>query len=61
MSAAGDQYLLRKREELIRAALCYGNQQSKTKVDKPLEAITTFKPFTVRELEFEVWDTRNAK
>ena len=25
MSAAGDQYLARKREELIKAALCFGN------------------------------------
>lgn len=61
MSAAGDQYLLRKREELVRAALCFGNPQAKFKVDKPLEALTTFKPFTVRELEFEVWDTKHAK
>lgn len=61
MSAAGDQYLLRKREELIKSALCYGNTASKVKVDKPLESMTTFRPFTVRELDFEVWDTKNAK
>jgi hypothetical protein len=31
------------------------------KVNKPLEAMTTFKPFTVRELEYEVWDTSKSK
>lgn len=45
----------------MRAALCYGNPQAKIKADKPIEALTSFKPFTVRELEFEVWDTKNAK
>ena len=30
-------------------------------MDKPIEMLTTFKPFTVRELEYEVWDTSQAK
>jgi hypothetical protein len=60
-SAAGDQYLLRKREELIKAALRYGNPNAKVKADKPIESLTSFKPFTVRELEFEVWDTQQSK
>lgn len=53
--------MARKREELIRAALCYGNPQAKFKADRPLEALTTFKPFTVRELEFEVYNSRSNK
>ena len=60
-SAVGDQYLMRKREELLRSALRFGNTQAKQKADKPIEMLTTFKPFTVRELEFEVWDTSKAK
>lgn len=41
-SAIGDQYLSRKREELIKAALRYNNPKAKQKVDKPLEALTSF-------------------
>ena len=31
------------------------------KVDKPIETMTSFKPFTVRELDFEVWDDHSTK
>lgn len=48
---------MRKREDLIKSALRFGSSNPKTRFDQPLEALTTFKPFTVRELEFEVWDT----
>lgn len=60
-SACGDQYLLRKREDLIVSALRFGQAQYKTKVTQPLEALTAFKPFSVREMEFEVWETSQAK
>ena len=52
---------MRKREELLRSALRFGNPSAKVKVDKPIEAMTSFKPFTVRELDFEVWDSSQAK
>jgi hypothetical protein len=55
-SATGDQYLFRKREDLVRSALRFGNPTAKVKVERPLEALTAFKPFTVRELEYDVWD-----
>mmetsp|Transcript_22870 Transcript_22870/g.22134 ORF Transcript_22870/g.22134 Transcript_22870/m.22134 type:complete len:327 (+) Transcript_22870:1169-2149(+) len=60
-SASGDQYLVRKREELIQSALRYGQPAAKIRVNQPLENLTSFKPFTVRELEFEIWDTQKAK
>lgn len=59
-SAAGDQYLMRKREELIKSALRYGNPQAKVKVDKPVESMTAFRPFTVKELDYDVWDTTTS-
>jgi len=31
------------------------------KIDKPVESLSTFRPFTVREMDFEVWDTSQAK
>jgi hypothetical protein len=52
---------MRKREELIKSALRFGNPQAKVKVDRPIETLTAFKPFTVRELDFEVWDSSEAK
>ena len=45
----------------MRAALRFGNPNAKTKAEKPLESLTTFKPFTVRELEYDVWDLAQAK
>lgn len=56
MSAAGDQYLSRKREELVKAALRFASQKAKVKVDRPVESLSTFRPFTVRELDFDVWE-----
>lgn len=52
---------MRKREELIRSALRFGNPSAKVKIDNPIESMTSFKPFTVRELDFEVWDSSQAK
>mmetsp|Transcript_27366 Transcript_27366/g.20515 ORF Transcript_27366/g.20515 Transcript_27366/m.20515 type:complete len:84 (+) Transcript_27366:524-775(+) len=52
---------MRKREELMQSALRYGIGTAKVKVNQPIENLTSFRPFTVRELEFEVWDTSRAK
>ena len=60
-SAAGDLVLLRCREELVKSALRYGQAQAKIKFDKPIEELSTFKPFTVRELEFEVWESHTEQ
>jgi hypothetical protein len=49
------------REELVKSALRYTNLASKFKADRPIEAITAFKPFTVRELDYQVWDLTQAK
>lgn len=43
---------MRNREELVKSALRYGHAQAKVKFDRPIEALSTFKPFTVRELDF---------
>ncbi len=40
----------------MKSALCFGNPQARIKSDRPLEALTTFKPFSVRELDFQVWE-----
>ena len=56
-SAAGDVQLSRNREELVKSALRYGHAQAKIKFDRPIEALSSFKPFTVRELDFEVWES----
>jgi hypothetical protein len=60
-SAIGNktQYTLRK--ELIESALRYDPAKKGAKaVKQPLEELTQFKPFNVREIQFEVWDTRAA-
>ena len=42
----------------MKSALRYGNQtQTKIRVEKPIEQLSTFKPFTVREIDFQVWDS----
>jgi hypothetical protein len=48
---------MRKREDLIKSALRFGSTNTKTRFEQPLEALTSFKPFTVKELEYEIWDT----
>jgi 1,4-dihydroxy-2-naphthoyl-CoA synthase len=49
---------MRNREELVKSALRYGHAQAKVKFDRPIETLSTFKPFTVRELDFEVWESQ---
>ena len=60
-SAIGNKHQYQLRKELIEAALRYDPAKKGAKVAKaPLEALTQFKPFNVREIQFEVWDARKA-
>lgn len=38
----------------------HGNTQAKAKVSAP-ETHTTFRPFNVKELQFDVWDDTESK
>mmetsp|Transcript_16478 Transcript_16478/g.25431 ORF Transcript_16478/g.25431 Transcript_16478/m.25431 type:complete len:283 (-) Transcript_16478:25-873(-) len=60
--AGSDKKVLDKRRELIEAALRFapGYTVKKKAAKRPSE-LTTFKPFSVRELEFSVWDTTKSK
>ena len=52
------------RQDLLFAALRHGQVGSKggrPAPKKPLEEITTFKPFNIREIKWEVWDIKEAK
>lgn len=60
-SASGNYELMKKREAMINSALRFGSSTAKTKVTNSLESLTTFKPFTVKELEFEIWETKKSK
>jgi hypothetical protein len=47
---------------LIKSALRFGSAMaSRDKIDKPIEALTTFKPFNIMELDCEVYETKQAK
>lgn len=62
-SACASPVLLEQRKRLVRTALRYG-QLNPIKAQKPTEApaeLTTFTPFSVRELDYEVWDTTRAQ
>jgi len=43
------------RRDLIKTALRYNNDKSVEKPKEALEHMTTFKPFNIRELEYDVW------
>lgn len=59
-SAIGDQYMMRKREELLNSALKHGNSAIKT-TTLPLEQLCSFRPFSIRENDFDVWYSQKAK
>lgn len=40
----------------MRSALRFAAVKAKQKVDRPIETMTSFRPFTVRELDFDVWE-----
>lgn len=61
-SSAGDIGLVEKRKKLLQSALRFGAiHQVKTKVSEAPYDLTVFKPFNVRELEYDVWDTSRSK
>ena len=59
-STVADQYTMRKREELINSALRHGNPAIKV-VTQPIEQLSSFRPFTIRENDFDVWYSQTAK
>lgn len=63
-SACGDGRAYEERWRLINSALRYGqNNPTKTKntkIEAPSE-ITTFKPFSVSEMDFDIWDNSKSK
>lgn len=61
-SAAAEPDLLVRRKALINSALRYNQVHTvKSQVrDAPCE-LTSFKPFSLRELEYDVWDTKRSK
>jgi hypothetical protein len=61
-SAVGDPERLKLRVSVIQSALRYGAVHAvKFKQTQSPADLTTFKPFAVRELEYEVWDTSRAE
>ena len=59
MSACGDEAVYKQRKLLITSALKY-NPAKKIATLSPIEDLTSFRPFNVREIQFEVWDTSGA-
>jgi hypothetical protein len=49
-----------KRRQLLDSALKFGQagavRSKGAPPERPLEALTNFRPFTIRELDFDVWD-----
>jgi hypothetical protein len=60
-SAVHNVELYKLREKLVKSALRHGVKGVKEKVSEPLENLTKFKPFTVRELEFDTADDHFAR
>ena len=61
-SAVGNPTLLQKRQKLIQSALRHGAiHKTKVKVDSAPYQLTSFKPFNVREIEYDVWDSSKGK
>ena len=60
-SAAGNIEVFAMRKKLLGSALRFGVQGTKERVTEPIERMTSFKPFNIRELEFEVYDAKEMK
>ena len=61
VSVCDDKTKLFLRRDLIMSALRYDSKKKTGKAPKKsIEEMTTFKPFNVREIQFEVWDTSHA-
>ena len=61
ISAAGDEITMKSREDLIKHALNIDMPGVSFRPKVRLEAITTFKPFNIRELELDVFDSQNTR
>lgn len=63
-SACGDKKLFIERVRLVESALRYGQtfpvKPKETKFEAPAD-MTTFKPFSMNEMEFEIWDSNISK
>lgn len=56
-SLCGDKLKVEERRKLAMHALRYNNASAKQKVNEPMETLTSFKPFNIREIEFDVWNS----
>lgn len=65
VSACADQKALDQRKKLVQTALRSGQAYPiSAKAKKPTETtsdLTNFTPFSIKELELEVWDTTRTK
>lgn len=62
-SACFDQNRYQMRVDLLLSTLRFGGppKGGKPAPKKPIEELTTFKPFNVRETMWEVWDIKEGK
>lgn len=58
---ATDKDKFETRKKMLVSALRSGMTQFKKDNLKPIESMATFKPFNLREVEFEVWDTMDTR
>jgi len=58
-SACGDPQKMTARQTLTTSALRYNNKDAKKTVSKPPQ--TSYKPFNIREIEFEIWEDGHAQ
>ena len=62
-SACFDMNLMTMRNKLLNSALKHGvpAKGGKPAPKEPIEDLTTFRPFNVRETNWEVWDIKESK
>jgi hypothetical protein len=60
-SACGNPTLLELRKNLVTTALRFNSANAKTKVTTPPETLTKFRPFNIKEIEFDIWDVADSK
>ena len=58
-SACGDAPKMAARQTLITSALRYNNKDAKKAAAKPPQ--TNYKPFNIREIEFDIWEDGHAQ
>ena len=63
-SSVGQKELFEKRKRLIQSALRYEQIHTvadRNKANKAPSDLTEFKPFSLKELDYDVWDTSRSK